>query len=204
MSEPVSESSAVGVVVRVSRASMRQPFHGCDAAFIASTCHARCCRTTVHPYGVLCVVQPGDEARRIVERGGVLDADGLIVPKPGRKGCSFADGQGLCTLHGPAQVSRGFGDKPFGCSASPFTLTKRDALVVRNRYRLLPCYRAVGAAMACRSFRGSLVVLFGEVTADAICRDAESGSAGFFEAVMPRASYYALVHKRDASLKARR
>ena len=64
--------------------------------------------------------------------------------------------------------------KPFGCIASPFTLTKRDVLVVRNRYRLLRCYRD-GVLPAYRAFASSLVLLFGADVANILTEHLDRG-----------------------------
>jgi hypothetical protein len=97
---------------------------------------------TIHP----------TEERQIEARGGVV-RNGLLEPRPGSRGCPFKTAEGLCRLHGTP-------DKPLGCIVSPFTLNRNGTLVVRNRYKLLPCYRGNGPKEpAYRVFRSSLLAI---------------------------------------------
>jgi hypothetical protein len=51
--------------------------------------------------------------------------------------------------------------KPSGCVVSPFTVNRSGTLIVRNRYRLLPCFKAEGAVPVVVAHRAGLEVLFG-------------------------------------------
>jgi hypothetical protein len=94
--------------------------------------------------------------------------DGFIQPEAGGRGCPFKR-DGLCSLHDTP-------DKPFGCVASPFTLNRRGLLVVRNRYKLLPCYRLQGPkGPAYRVFRSSLERLFGSDATTALTEHLDAG-----------------------------
>lgn len=168
------------IPVRISAACMRQRFNGCDPAFIRTVCRAACCDAPTRPGGMLVVVHP-DEAGRVAARGGRIEL-GLLQPAPGTRGCPFKDRETfLCGLHGtPA--------KPFGCVASPFTLSRRGTLIVRNRYRLLRCYNAGRRLPAYRAFYGSLVRLFGPVTAEWIGAHLDAGG-GDVVLNMPMACY---------------
>jgi hypothetical protein len=64
----------------------------------------------------------------------------------------------MCKLHESP-------DKPTGCIISPFTINKSDTLIVRNRYRRLPCFKAAGAIPVHRAHHQSLVTMFGETQA---------------------------------------
>jgi len=68
-----------------------------------------------------------------IEARGVVVENGLLQPRTGEKKCPFKTEACLCELHHTP-------DKPFGCVASPFTLTRAGTLIVRNRYKLLKCY----------------------------------------------------------------
>lgn len=138
--------------IKISAAMARLMFIECGPACIASGCHGNCCDAPSRPTGCMITINP-DEQARIEALGGVVEA-GLLLPRPGEKGCPFK-AEGLCGLHAS-------GEKPWGCIASPFTLNPKGTLIVRNRYRLLPCYKNEGEkAPAYRTFRSSLEIIFG-------------------------------------------
>lgn len=186
------------VEVRVSVASMLQRFHGCEPDFIRDVCHARCCDAPSRPGGTLVTIHRSEEDA-IRARGGTVE-DGLLVTDGV---CTFKTDDHLCGLHFTP-------DKPFGCWASPFTLNRSDCLIVRNRYRFLPCY-VNGRGQpddidtsdwppAYVAFRGSLEAIFGEVATAALVRDVEEAVAAngpsMVRARMPERSYEAL-HAND-------
>lgn len=140
------------VPVRLSRASLLLRFHGCTPEYIRDVCHGRCCRSSSDPSGVSIAVLPG-EAPALRTRGATV-SQGYLQPSCGR--CPFQGSEGLCGLHTTP-------DKPFGCIASPFVLTSRDTLIVRNRYKLLKCHRdwKDQGLPAYVAFRASLDLLFG-------------------------------------------
>lgn len=164
------------VAVRVSARSLRLRFNGCDPEYIRDVCHGACCRSTVHPDGMLVVIHPREAAA--LRRRGAQVVDGHLRPRPGERGCPF---QGpvdhLCALHDTP-------DKPFGCRASPFTLTVRHTLIVRNRYKLLKCFRDGRQLPAYVAFRASLDLLFGRAEAARVC-DHLSRGGGDITAHMP-------------------
>jgi hypothetical protein len=135
--------------IRLSVASMMQPFHGCDPEFIADVCHGKCCDAPTRPTGTLITIHRSEQAA-IEARGGTV-TNGLLE-SPDRV-CPFKTSDHLCGLHVTP-------DKPFGCIVSPFTLNGRDCLIVRNRYRLLPCYKTETHEPAFRAFQASLRRLF--------------------------------------------
>jgi len=155
--------------VRISSASMRQRFNGCDPDYIANVCHASCCRTSAHPSGIRVAVHISDRAA-IEARGAAVDDDGMMVPRSGEKRCPFQDGEThLCGLHFTP-------DKPFSCIASPFSLAPGGrTLIVRNRWRKLKCYEDGARLPAYVAFRSSLDLLFGAAQAAAICAHLEAG-----------------------------
>lgn len=140
--------------IRVNIDAMRQPFHPCDPNFIRDVCHAKCCRSTTDPTGIAVVVTTA-EAVRLRRRGAVVDdATGRVQPVD--RHCPFEDQEThLCTIHAD-------GEEPLGCVISPFTVNATGALIVRNRYRLLPCFKAQGSMPVAMAHRRSLVTLFGE------------------------------------------
>jgi hypothetical protein len=168
-------------IVRVSAASARQRFHGCEVGYIRDVCHAACCRSSTSPTGTRIALMPWEADRERAR--GLTVIDGELQPRDGERRCPHQGGTGLCGLHGT-------GDKPFGCIASPFVLTSKDTLVVRNRYRLLKCYRD-GDLPAYRAFATSLIVLFGYDGADRITAHLDAGG-GDIETIMPEAAYLAI------------
>lgn len=155
--------------VKISAASMRQPFHGCEPTYIAKVCHASCCDSSASPTGTLITIHPVEE--RTIRRLGGRVKRGLLQPRRGERRCPFKTETSLCELHGTET-------KPFGCIVSPFTLNANDTLVIRNRYRLLRCYkdnRDGLAPSAYLAFAESLVLLFGRRKANEIARYLDDG-----------------------------
>ncbi|MGK2898570.1 MAG: hypothetical protein ACSLE9_07765 [Burkholderiaceae bacterium] len=149
--------------VNISAAMARQIFHGCEPDYIANVCHAKCCESSTQPGGTLITVLPGEELA-LRARGGEI-IDGLLQPVARR--CPMKTEADLCGLHDTP-------DKPFGCIASPWMLTKRQTLIVRNRYRLLKCYRD-GTLPAYRAFASGLVLMFGAAETERITAHLEAG-----------------------------
>lgn len=153
------------VTVKVSVRSAWQRFHGCAPDFIRDVCHGQCCDAPSRPTGTLITIHLSEQAA-IEARGGVVEQGLLASPE---RRCPFKTEEHLCSLHET-------GDKPFGCVASPFTLTKADTLIVRNRYRLFKCYARQGSPKAevwqpaFQAFRASLDLLFGPQEARRLCR----------------------------------
>jgi hypothetical protein len=159
--------------VRISSRSMRQMFHGCEPGYIRDVCHGACCRSTVHPAGISVTIHPSEEMA--VRARGADVRDGFIVPVERR--CPYQTPVNLCDVHGSDA-------KPFGCIASPFILTARDTLVVRNRYRLLKCYRD-GNLPAYVAFRVSLDLLFGSEAANRIAIHLDGGGGDLTVPMLP-------------------
>lgn len=95
------------IPIKVSAASCRLRFNGCDPDYIRTRCHGACCRSTSSPTGTLITIHPIEQAA-IEEHGGVVH-NGLLQPAPGCKRCPFQNTDHLCDLHGGP-------DKPFGCT----------------------------------------------------------------------------------------
>lgn len=174
--------------ITVSAANARQLFHGCTTQYIADVCHGRCCRSTVNPRGIVVTIHRNEHAARqaITNLGGAIDSAGLVIPRPGEKACP-AQTDGLCSLHNTEA-------KPFGCIASPFTLNKGNTLIVRNRYRLLICYRdnRDGPALpAYKAFRDSLILILGTTQTDALTTHLDQGG-GDYQCHIPTTTYTTL------------
>jgi hypothetical protein len=178
--------------VNVSAACARLQFTQCGPACIAANgCDGNCCDAPTRESGCMVTIHPSEEAA-IAKRGGRV-VDGLLLPKPGARGCPFKQ-NGLCQLHDS-------GAKPFGCIASPFTLNAHGTLIVRNRYKLLPCYRGKGPkGPAYKVFATSLILLFGEHEAARLSAHLDAGK-GDFVGVMPAAKY-AMLMDNDATKRA--
>lgn len=179
-----------GYPVKISAKSARLMFTECGPACIEQNgCGGNCCDAPSKPGGCLVTVHPS-EAAHIAALGGVVE-NGRLVPEPGQKGCPFKH-KGLCAIHKAG--------KPFGCVASPFTVNKAGTLIVRNRYKLLPCYKGGGAkAEAYKVFRTSLVAIFGEDEAARITAHLDGGGDDLMATALPDA--YRMLIDNDAAKK---
>jgi hypothetical protein len=157
---------------------MRQRFHGCEPKYIRDVCHAACCRSSTHPTGIRVTIHRTERAA--LEARGATVTGGYLEPRPGEHRCPFQTDTHLCALHGGP-------DKPFGCMVSPFTLAPGGrTLIVRNRYRLLVCYRDDRdgpAPPAYIAFRWSLEQLLGADETARICAHLEAGGGDTVAAV---------------------
>jgi hypothetical protein len=176
-------------LVRISAKSARLMFTECGPACIEQNgCNGNCCDAPSKPSG--CMVSIHESERERIERYGVGVLEGFVQPVEDARGCPFKR-DGLCVLHGTP-------DKPFGCIASPFTLNANDTLIIRNRYKLLPCYRGPGAkAPAYKVFRSSLDVIFGESASSKICGHFDMGLEDCTMPALPHA--YAMLKDNDAA-----
>jgi hypothetical protein len=169
--------------VKISAAMMRQPFHGCTPEFIKDVCQGRCCRSpgAKTGTGTMVTIHPS-EVRRVQRAGGVVEA-GLLLPREGERRCPFQDADSwLCGVHDTPV-------KPFGCIASPFTLNDSDTLIVRNRYRMLPCYKTEQSQPAYQAFYASLELIFGAERATHIGLMLSIWPDKDFAVLMPERSY---------------
>ena len=175
------------VDVKVSVKSARLLFHGCEPAYIADVCHGSCCRSSTQESGILVTVHSSEEER--VAADGATIEGGRIIPRSGEKRCPYQGPENLCGVHGTTA-------KPFGCIASPFTLNANSTLIVRNRYRMLKCFKD-GELPAYVAFRASLDLIFGKAKAANLCAHLDAGG-GDVTIPMPIASYRMLV-ENDAA-----
>ena len=159
------------VTVKVSAAMMRQKFNGCDPDFITNVCHAACCRSSTGGTDIFATVTPGEEPG-IISLGAVV-ANSKVLPRDGETQCPFIGTDSLCTIHFTPY-------KPMGCIISPFQLTNRNTLVVRNRYRRLKCYNYGKKIPAYRAFRASLVLLFGEDEVTKLTKHLDDGGGDIY------------------------
>ena len=172
------------VRVKVSAASARQRFHGCEPGYIATVCRAACCRSSTSASGINVAI--GTREQLVIEALGGVVTDGMLGAVNRR--CPFESPTHLCELH-----ERGL--KPFGCQASPFTLNANGTLIIRNRYRLLKCYnddRDGEPPPAYQAFAQSLVALFGSGEAARLTLWLDDGRNGDTAGWMLRDAYNAL------------
>lgn len=174
--------------VNVSRKMLRLEFNRCDPEFIRDVCHARCCESSVSPTRTIITIHPS-EIKKITDIGGVVE-NGLLLPRPGERKCPFKTQDNLCSIHFTQ-------NKPFRCIASPFTLNHNDTLIIRNRYRLLKCFKAGKKLPAYVAFRASLDLIFGE-EAEKVCFLASKGHDKI-GAIMSRDAY--LMLKENDTIK---
>lgn len=176
------------MLIRVSAASMRQPFRPCDPQFIADVCQARCCRSSVDPSGTAIFVG-AIEVRSVESAGGVVQ-DGRLVPV--NKRCPFQHPTThLCGVHDTAQ--------PFGCRVSPFTINANGTLIVRNRYRAFPCFKAENAVPVYRAHEAALLSLLLSLEGQRLVSHLDAGGGDLWVEADPSAVAY--IQAKNASSK---
>ncbi len=176
------------IPIKVSARSARLKFIECGPVCIANGCKAKCCDAPKQPTGMLVTVHKDEQA--LVEAQGGVIVEGRLQPISGHTGCPFKTSDYLCSLHGtPA--------KPFGCRVSPFMLNKNDTLIIRHRYIQLPCYDPKQGDFAYRTFRDSLVLIFG----DKIVELVDHLDKGFGDKIMSiEAKVYNMMKQREVVL----
>ena len=168
-SEFILDDLTVGVdtKIKISVRSLLQKFHPCEVGYIQTVCHGRCCEGS----GGLMVTIHNSEVDRIKSLGGIVENVFLKDTNGGK--CQFKVDD-LCSIHN---------EKPFGCKASPFTLTVNNVLIVRNRYRLLRCYDKDDGVPAYQAHRWSLEQIFGIEETRHIISEIENGVVDIFAVI---------------------
>lgn len=179
------------VFVKVSANSARLNFLPCGPECIEKGCTAKCCDAPTHPDGIRVYVD--NKEAKAIRALGVTVKDNFIKPRAGERLCPFKTADHLCGLFDSP-------DRPFGCVVSPFMLNKRGTLIIRNRYKLLPCYDPHRGRPAYEVFRSSLVAIFGKQLTRDLCRHLDSGRGDLILTV--KKSIYAKLAGREKSLKA--
>lgn len=148
--------------VTVSAKWARTKFEGCSPEYIRTTCHGRCCRSSVSDTGTCIPVRP-HETPALLGYPGVRVENNLLIPREGEHRCPFQEEEGFCALHNT-------GHKPLGCVLSPWVLNKQGRLIIRIRYIRLACHRNFKetGTPAYLAFATSLRRLFGDVEAQRI------------------------------------
>lgn len=185
----------------ISAANARLEFNGCQPGFIANVCHGRCCWVSNPAPGPVkklttIYVEP-HQREEIAARGGEFDERGVLKTTACGT-CKFQLGsgehKGMCQLH-PQTAADGGPVKPRSCYISPWVLSKNDKLIIRNRYKMLSCYRAEPRLPAYLAFASGLRMLFG-AEFEAIKRHFREGG-GDYAATLPADLYNLVKHVRD-------
>lgn len=163
--------------IKISVPTLLQQFHPCSGDYIQNTCRGRCCQGT----GKIMVTVHDSEIDKFKAKGATIE--GNFIQQDARGLCPFKSDEGFCNVHD---------DKPFGCAASPFTLSKKGVLIIRNRYRMLRCFKCAGAMPAYKAHRFSLTSIFGEVETARICDEMDAGTFNG-EAVISAERYQMLI-----------
>jgi DNA modification methylase len=152
--------------IKISPAYLKRMFHPCTENFIKNICFAKCCESSDKNKGVIVPIYLTEQEKIIKLGGGIVD--NLLTPNENNK-CPFKRNDNLCSLHDN-------NNKPFGCIISPFTINNNDTLIVRNRYRLLKCYKVKeGKLPIYETHKQSLQFLFGNVQTDKIIKYIKDG-----------------------------
>lgn len=191
-------------LVKISVKSMALLFHGCLPDYIDKVCHGRCCMPKAT--GPLVAILPAEKVA--IEDAGGKVVNGLLKQQhEGR--CPFhSHATGLCGLHTAGLNWEGTGApsiKPFSCVVNPFTLSKRNVLIVRNRYKLLICYKKSrtefnkGKPMpAYIAFKSGLVRLFGTDEYDWMYKQMHKPQVKDFIMAMQATEYEAMKYRETA------
>jgi hypothetical protein len=156
--------------VRISAASARLRFNGCEPDYIRDVCKGACCRSATIPMDKLIAVQPWEQGP-VEAYGGKVSAEGTMVPVHGR--CGFqAHGTNLCWLHTTDA-------KPGGCTLAPWCLNKNGTVIVHNRYKFLKCFKDGQQLPAYVAFKGGLVLLLGEEQYGDLLAHMEAGGGDY-------------------------
>lgn len=170
--QPIDKAETVKIIV--SGVGLRLPFEVCgNLKFIAEICKGRCCESKGKAAKVMLLPH---EISKIKKRGGFVKGN-LLLPKDGRK-CYFKTEEHLCSLHSS-------GDKPFGCSYSPFTVNKNNLLQVRGRAIGLSCFKTKNSKPAYLAHKVALEFLIGSAEVARVSKLAKAGEDRI-EAVMPK------------------
>ena len=162
LTETQSENGFVEIKISAKMANLK--FIECNPDYIKNVCNGSCCQSSTKESGTMITIHPSEVAG-IEELGGRV-IDGLL-DTPNKK-CMFKNGQNLCDLH--------FTDKkPFGCIASPFTLNNSDTLIVRNRYKMLKCFKDGGSVPAYKNFKASLDLILGKDESERVAAHFNNG-----------------------------
>lgn len=136
--------------LKISAKSARLLFNGCQLEYMRDVCHGRCCDAPTDPNGCKVIVTPAEAVSYKYEYR-VKTVDNMLVGVNGK--CPFKMDDHLCMIHN-------FG-KPLGCTMSPFTVNSNDTIVIKNRNKLMRCYKAAPAIPAYKAYFNSLVAIVG-------------------------------------------
>lgn len=162
LTETQSENGFVEIKISAKMANLK--FVECNPDYIENVCKGSCCQSSTKESGTMITIHPSEVAG-IEELGGKVI--GGLLDTPNKK-CMFKNGQHLCDLH--------FTDKkPFGCIASPFTLNNSDTLIVRNRYKMLKCFKDGGNVPAYKNFKASLDLILGKEESERVSAHFNNG-----------------------------
>lgn len=150
----------MAVDIKISYRWLLTKWHKCEPSFITENCNGKCCGSSK---GGTFISLLNNEIALFKRYGANIENN--VAKESGLNKCIFKDNNGLCRLHNKQ-------DKPFGCIASPFTLNKKDTLIIRHRYIHLPCFN--GNYYAYNVFKNSLILLFGLQTTDKIIVDCKN------------------------------
>lgn len=183
---PIAAPLGETVPVRIGERNARLEFQGCSPDYIRDVCHGRCCWTVGADRRISTTfyVEP-DQRQEIVARGGEISPAGVVSTSACGGRCTFQGASGLCGLHSERSASGG-PVKPRSCTVSPWSLTSGGSLIIRNRYKLLRCYRAEPRVPAYLAFRSGLETLFGPDETARIVAHFDAGG-GDYQTSLPRA-----------------
>jgi 1-aminocyclopropane-1-carboxylate deaminase/D-cysteine desulfhydrase-like pyridoxal-dependent ACC family enzyme len=173
----IPDTNDTDIAVTISAKNAMLKFQGCTKDYILSVCHGRCCWVTTKDKKVNTTIYVEEDQRAPLESlGASLDSGVISVGVDGK--CVFQTCGGLCSLQNKRAVS-GAELKPRSCYISPWILTKNSKLIIRNRYKLLRCFKAPGSIPVYKAFNSGLVMLFGADEAAKITKHFDDGGGDY-------------------------
>jgi hypothetical protein len=132
--------------IKISGQWLKHLFN-CTHENIINNCHGHCCEGSNK---IVISLLPDEEKEHTLQE--YIVKNGLLQPDPITKKCPHKAKSGLCTVHNTSL-------KPFGCTASPFTLNKSNTPIIRYRYSRMKCH-GIGLP-AYITFKRSLDLILG-------------------------------------------
>lgn len=174
------------VPIKISAASLRLRFDGCDYDFIQNVCHAACCQpknfsyicSTVHPSERAGIESAGEHVRRNLL---VLNDD---------KTCPFQTADYLCRAHQ-------LGVKSFDCHTSPLILNPNGTMVVANWFKSLPCFKAGRNLPLYQCYPAALGMIMGDDQRDALVAHLDDGGGDIIVGI-PQLAHQKMCLERHA------
>ena len=163
---PIIIKTPKRVKVKISAKCVRMLFVQCDSFYVKNNCKGNCCRNSNKKLNV--TIAPRE--RHYIESIGGRVRNGFLLPNEDGIWCPFQKENGLCAVHKKA---------PVGCMVSPFNITVKNTVVIRNRNLSMKCHKK-GILPAYHVFKRSFDVMFGKRESKRICVHFDKGGSDVY------------------------